>query len=356
MRVLNNMRLVKRDRILGEIVTSFNSSIKLGGISNPKFRKVYLDLDSSASKDISIAILDIGLTTRTPPQHIKWRLWFNGFPLAREFKPFTVNYIEDEGYFYKVLFDVTPVMKLGRDQHTVSIYYEGSESLIVNHINLIAALIADGAENSYTYLSGGLILAPNTSYTLKIPLEVLKGGVGELKATIDLPSTLARVHVKLNGHNILTLNGIVGCEEIVVSNLNLKCNNIIEIIHESKGQQYYPKHVKISNILLASSKMLKPKITISGIAYSKGISKLTIKLKNVGHVEPDKIILLALSKGVPIARIIVNPIKPNEESEVELPLERLSRGVKELTLRTIWTRLGKTMYEDRKVNLSQLQS
>ena len=354
MEVSNNMKLIRKDKISGEVVTSFNATIKLGGPGNPKFRKVFLDLDSSFSKGISLALLDIGLTSRNPPQHIKWRLWFDGFPLAREFKPFTINYIEGEGYFYKVLFDITPVMKLGKTQHIVSIYYEGSESLIVNHVNIMAALIADGAENSYSYLSGGLILAPNTSCTLKIPLEALNDGVGEIKTTIDMPSTLAKVHIRVNGHNILTLNGIIGCDEIIIPNLDLKCDNAVEIIHEAREQQYYPKHVKVSNILLASSKMLRPKIIISSVTHDKENNKLIIKLKNIGQVEPDKIILLALSKGIPIARSIIEPIKPEEEKETEVPLGRLPKTEKELTLRIVWTRLSRTIYEDKKVNLFNL--
>ena len=355
MDVTNTMKIIRKDKIPGEVVTSFNATVKLGGSGNPKFKKVYLDLDSSFSKGVSIALLDIGLSSKNPPQHIKWRLWFDGFPLAREFKPFTINYIEGEGYFYKVLFDVTPVMKLDKRQHTVSIYYEGSESLIVNHVNLMAALIADGAENSYTYLSGGLILAPNASFAIKIPLEALNEGTGELKATIDMPSTLARLHIRVNGCNTLTLDGVIGCDEIIIPDLDLKYDNVVEVIHEAKEHHYYPKHIKISNILLAKSRMLRPKIVTSSITLSNDQRKLMIKLKNIGQVEPDKVILLALSKGIPIARKVIEPIKPNEEKETDIPIERLSKGGKELTLRVIWTRLSRTMYEDKKVDLTKLQ-
>jgi len=329
------------------IVSSIDTSVSIGGLRNPRFRKVILNIPPVKMSKVDKVLLDVSISTTFNPLNIKWKLLFDEFTLTREFKPQIL--VEDNGFYYsKLIFDLTPVYKYST-KHTLGVQFEGAEPITVEHVNLVIFYPVEGASSSITYLSGALLLKPGEETALNVSIEPIEGE-GFVKIVGVVPSRQAKVKVFFNDKLIHTIEGVLGVEEITASPIDVNDENIIKIQHLPSTTRYYPSSFRLSTIIVGKNKIPLPRITISETKVED--NKLIIKITNQGMVEPDRLILLVTHLGSIIYRGKLKPLKPGETELIEVPLKGI-RGCNNITIRAIWGKLSKTEFVEAKVKVSE---
>lgn len=329
------------------IVSSINTSISVGGLRNPRFRKVILDIPPVKMSKADKVLLDVSISTTFNPLNTKWKLLFDEFTLTREFKPQIL--VEDNGFYYsKLIFDLTPVYR-HNTRHTLGVQFEGAEPITVEHVNLIIFYPVEGALSSITYLSGALLLKPGEETTLNVSIEPTEGE-GFIKIIGVVPSRQAKVKIFFNNKLIHTIEGVLGVEEVTASPIDVNNENIVKIQHLPSATRYYPNSFRLSTIIVGKNRIPRPQITISEANIED--NKLVIKIANQGTVEPDRLILLVTHLGSIMYRGRLKPLKPGEIELIEIPLKGI-RGCNNITIRAIWSKLSKTEFIETKVKIDK---
>ena len=355
-KVINSLRIVKKATVDGEVALISSGPLKLGGLHRSRIGCLTFEYLKPPNARLREATLEIAITTATEPSHVRWRLWFNSFPLTREFKPQTTIELKEE-YFNKVLFDVTPILHARETEEVkLAIKYDGPGEAEVNHANLILVFEAKEAKSSYTYFSGALIIPPNQTSRFNVPLKIIDEHSGELKAIALAKSKYSSASISVNGVKVFSLSTLSDLEEIQIENIMVKPDNEVEVKHEIFKENTIKKPLNISTFILASTKILRPHIKIKSIRIvSEGKEpRLLVKIANTGKSCPDKLWLLLIDTGIIVSRLKLPCLKPGEERDIELPFKtQLKVRQHLLSLRTVWTKLSRVYSEEvRLINVS----
>lgn len=340
------LRQYLAERYNGDIIIStVETPVNIGGLRNPRFRKIIIDVPPIKIEKVDKALLDVAISSTFNPLNIKWKLIFDDFTLTREFKPQIL--VEDNGSYYsKLIFDVAPVYRHGT-RHVLGVQFEGAEPLTIEHVNLVVFYPVEGASSTVTYLSGALLLRPGEETILNVPVEPIEGE-GFVKIIGIVPSRQAKVKVFFNNELIGLLEGVLGVEEITSSPINVNKDNIIRIHHLPSATKYYPNSFRLSTVIVGKNNMPLPRIIISNAQLEE--NKLIIELGNQGIAEPDRLILLVTHLGNIMYRNKLKPLKPGESRAIEIPLKGL-RGGGRVTIRVIWGRLSRTEYTETRIKV-----
>ena len=338
----------------GEILYASNTyTAKLGGLSYPKKAFIPLDLRVPANSRIRRAYLEIAAVVPSI-QHTKWRIWISGKPVTREFKP-QVSVDSEEGYYTKSVYDVTPFLinMEEHSRHVVSVYYEGSQPIVVDHVGLLLLLDTTDSMHSYTYLSGALLLPPASEKS--IPIELVSppsNGDSTVRLIIKSPSKYAEARISLNGDEIARVTGVVGVEDLELRVPRLREKNVLTISHVQGGMSYFPKNLVVSTILCSTVFSHKPLLEIRKIEHVVSGEEVEIRtlIANRGDAETEKTLLVVMEHGSPLGRVELEPVKPGETREASMKI-RVKKGYHVLTLRCIWSRRGKTEFVEEKIRI-----
>lgn len=351
-KTINEMLTVKKGVINGEVTLISSGPLKLGVTYSSKSGSIPFQVPLPSNAKIKELTLEIAVTHSSEPHNVKWRVWFNGFPLTREFKPQITVEAKDK-FFSKVLFDVTPVLQAKgfREELILAIKYDGNENLIVDHANLIVTYEASEAKSSYIYCSGAILVPPQTSVKYPFEISELIEGFGELRGVMIVSSKLSETKIFLNGKNIYNAANITGAEEFYIENIDLKPKNILEIQHETSNIQVRD-YVNLSTILATITYMLKPKLDIINAKLeSQGEKeKVIATIKNNGASKPDKAWLLVIDTGVVVSRQRLPELTPGEEIQIEIPCKKqmlTKHGL--MFIRVVWTKLSRTFTSEMRL-------
>ncbi len=330
------------------IISSIDTPVRVGGLRNPRFRKVTLTAPPVKVETVDKVLLDLTITTNFNPVNIKWKLLFNDFTLTREFKPQVL--VEDNGTYYsKLLFDLTPVYK-HQSRHILGVQFDGAEPITIEHVNMIVFYPVEGASSSITYLSGALLLKPGEEALVKVPVKTISGE-GFIKIVGMVPSRQAKIKLYFNNALIGDIEGVLGVEEIT-SNVEVNEENIVKIHHLPSTTKYYPNSFMVSSIIVGKTSIPLPKIVIEETKVVD--NKLHARIANRGLVEPDRLVVLVTHLGNIVYREKLKPLRPNEIYDLEVPLRNVRHG-EILVVRIIWGRLSKTEYIEERVKISSSQ-
>ncbi len=352
--VEGDMKQYVKESFKGDMIyVSATPNASLGGLSTIR-TTIPLDLTPVIDAEVSKGILEVAI--RAPHEKFMWRLKVNGIPVAREFKPQVLARLKN-GVFAKLVYDITPILKtpesLRKNRINVTIKYEGSDRIYVEHIGALIGYESDDAETRISMLSGALALEPGEETLLKIdhPGELNVPAV--LKTVLILPSTQARILLKFNNNEDYMLGGVVGGEEV---SFNVKCNNGLNTIlvkHMESETQYYPKELLLSSIILMQTKYVEPLLEIIELKTPEKIfpgEKLRIRIKNKGQAKPGRALLTIIYRGQAIHQQKLPLLEPDEETEVEIPI-KLPKGEHDINLRLVWRKLSKTMFKDNPIKI-----
>ncbi len=344
------LRFVNK-RYMGDVIYSNAYPLtRLGGLM-PSRETIPLSLIHPKDAELDYALLEIGVLV--PSTNIQWRVKVNGISVTKEFKPHIVSKA-GENLFAKLVYDITSILRtpegLRKKRVNVTFKHEGGEQIIVEHLAVLAFYKTEEAVTDITFLSGAVSLKPGEETAVNIPYT---GAHGVLRSTVFIPSSNAQAFIEINGSKRIDIGGIQGPYEIIETIDNLKENNTILFRHEEAETMYYPKEMRLSNILILRTEYKMPKLEIKDIDVrdaEKGGKIIHVKLVNNGVSKPDSALIVLMSLGNVVARKIIEPIEPGQEVEEEIPVN-LPKGEYDLVLRIIWRKLSKTLFNDKRVKL-----
>ncbi len=332
------------------IYTSATPNTQLGGF-HPSRETIPLSLVHPKNAELEYALLEIGVIVPRPDVH--WRVKVNGISVTKEFKPHVIAELKT-GLFAKLVYDITSILKtpegLRRRRVNVTFKQDGGEHITIDHLGVLALYKSDEAYTDLLYLSGALGLEPGEEYVseLKYP-----GSSGIFRSTIFLPSKYAKGTVIINDKVSIPVEGFQGYDEIVSELKELPDKSTIRIIHEETQTQYFPKEMRVSNILIYNTRYKLTKIDVIDVSYEKkGEEEIDfiVKLANSGETKPDMNMVVIMYLGNVAARKIFHPIEPGQERELKIST-KLPKGEYDVVVRTIWRKLSKTWFEDRKIKV-----
>ncbi len=351
-KAVNEMLTVKKGIVNGEVALVSSGPLKLGITYGSKSGSLPFQIPLPSYAKIKELTLEIAVTHSSEPHNVKWRVWFNGFPLTREFKPQITVKAKDK-FFSKVLFDVTPVLQAKgfSEELILAIKYDGNENLVVDHANLVITYEAPEAKSSYIYCSGAILIPPQTSVKYPFEISELSEGFGELRGVMIVSSKLSEAKILLNGKNIYSATNITGAEEFHVENVDLYAKNILEVHHETSNTQV-KDFINLSTILAIIMQMMKPKLDIVSAkleSHDEG-KKIIATIRNNGLSKPDKAWLLVIDTGVVVSRQKLPELSPGEEVNVEIPCKKQTLSKHGLIfIRAVWTKLSRTFTSEMRI-------
>lgn len=343
----NEAIIVSSEKFRGDLYIVSTGNIKLVGAEGRKSSRIPLEVDLPKDSRVKRAFLEISATTSEDPSYVRWRLWLDNLQLAREFKPLMSKSLGDEKFYSKIIYDITPVFNCSQRVHYVNVMYEGFRGLSIDHLSLVVPYETEDAETTYTYISTPKVLNLGEKFRAEFSLPGLESeDTGELKISCIFPSKAAKVSVSLNGELIEVLGGICNLGELEFSQVTYKPGtNVLELSHESKEVNYYPRHFKLSHLLFKVSKYKLPKLRIEKVSLEG--RRVRVKIVNEGESCPDKAIVMLMATGEVYGREILE--LKHRRAEVELPISKSIKPGSKVILRVIWRKLNQTHAIDREL-------
>ncbi len=327
------------------IYTSAIPNTRLGGLM-PSRQTIPLSLIHPKNAKLEYALLDIGVLV--PREKINWRIKVNGISVTKEFRPHVIVPAGNM-LFAKLVYDITSILKtpesLRKRRANITFKLEGAEQIVIEQVAIIALYSSSEAETKLTFLSGALSLKPGEKASMEIngPLNE-----GVLRATIYVPSSMANVNILLNNKDLLKIRNAQGMDEYLIRVNELSENNKLLIEHEETSTTYYPKEVRVSNILLYSIKYSKPVLELIDTSIPEKIrsgGEVGLKIINKGEAKPDRALIVVMSLGNVITRKRIKLLEPGESIEDKIKLE-IPPGEYDLVFRIIWGKLSQTWFKD----------
>ena len=337
-----DLKIYALERLDGDIAYSTTVvPMKLGGLSNPRMQSVNLTLPTPREASVKRVLLEVGLVTREYPERMRWRLWFDDIAVSREYRPKSIARLEDdEGYYSKAVFDVTPIYKHGLDVHRVTIAYEGSSTTIVEHVGLLATYTVPDSVVSYAFLSGALALRPGEAYRMRLKLDSVPSDATHamLRLVAGLPQRDSVLKLLVNGEEKIRLTGFVGVEDAVSEDIPAAESYEISLVHESGV-----RNVRVSTLIVTVARRALPDIRVEGVERLDG--KVRLRLVNRGVSPSEKTMLLVMVPGEQMKRIELGPMNPGDAKDVEVEAPQGRRT----TIRIVWVKHGRPYHREVKI-------
>ncbi len=337
-----DLKLYLLEEIDGDIVYATTlAPLRLGGLSNPNMASVSLTLPMPSGVEVSRVLLEMGIVSREYPERMRWRLWFDNIAVSREYRPKSIAELGgEEGYYSKAVFDVTPVFDKSRDIHEVTVAYEGSNPIVVEHVGMLAVYRVPDSRVSYAFISGALALKPGESYRIGIRVSstLRESSQASIRAVISIPSKDSDVEIQVNDAPSRVIRGIMGVEEIVIEDVPVADSYSVRVVHRSGS-----KPLRLSTIIVSVAQKALPEIVFERVERHE--ERVLVRLANKGSSKPERVMLLVIIPGEHIERVEVEPLAPGEARDVEVHVPKDKR----ITLRVVWVKHGKPYQHEVRV-------
>ncbi len=314
----------------------------LGGVhSNPRHRLYYL-VPFQGDAEVGDSFVEIFAHTRRP-EMTRWRIWFDGVAVTREYKPnYTIPL--ERGEFSITVINVTPLVKRspGRGKHKLVIVNEGSEPIELLGSIMVKTYLTGRGRAWLTYSTGGLRIDEGEQEMLP--------GVGESPGD---SMTVYSTPLALSSPLRLELSCETGSggEDNQVAKVGE-----MRIDMESCGRvraRSVSGSVLLPSIVAVSQAYDKPEPVIEGLEVAEGPRGHVIRLSlaNRGSVALENGMVTVFALGEAVARSSVDRLEPGEGRLVEMEV-RLPREARSVVVRVIWNEYGEPRFMERKLSLS----
>ena len=340
-------------RIEGDLIyTSALPNTRLGGLM-PSRQTIPLSLVHPKNAELEYALLEIG--TIIPSQNIQWRVKVNGISVTKEFHPQTICQAGRD-FFAKSVYDITSILKtpesLRKKRANITFKLEGGESIIIEHLSILAIYKSEEAEGNITFLSGALGLKPGEETS--IDLKYI-GQNNIFRTTLYMPSTIASGTIIINNNELLKIENIQGIDEFYLELPDsFKEITNITIKHKETNTTYYPKEMRVSNVLIYNIKYNAPNLVIEGLEekyeLTKDNNEITLNILNNGLSKPDNALIVVMSLGNVVFRKRIKEVEPGDSVSEKVKIN-LPQGEYELVVRVIWRKLSKTWFRDYRIKV-----
>lgn len=301
------------------------------------------------------AILSLGVRAPEARSPFKWKVTIDGATVTREFKP-QFQAPVDRGVYMKALYDVKPLLSRRlreRTSHRLVALYDSYQPISLADASLLAVFRGEG-RYSYSHHAGAVSLEPGEQVKVDASLGSYIGARTAV-VTLHLPSASSRVRVVAGGSEPVTVSG-PGFRRVRVR-IPYRGGLIpVAVSYLDPGERFYPKIAVLTEVLVYDQVYPEPRLTIRVVNVEEEDGKVRIRgvVENRGAGPAARPMIIVLGMGIRLAsQPIEEGIVPGEAREftIEAPLDKAPVRPSTLTVRVVWSSLGRTVFEDSHVKI-----
>lgn len=293
--------------------------------------------------NIVSAYLILAFTRLSNADIVKWKISFNDVILTRELKPhieFSINNKYIQSVF---VYDVSRIVP--RNESSIKISCTAKGYVYLDGVTLLTIAQYKGFHTHIKCEVNPYIIDDSISRSYNLtPSFDANEAIIHLGLIATSPSW---IEIKTSYGDIKKINLLKGYN-VIESKLN---KNSLSSIQISSGSPQ-TRHIFSCAALQYAE---YPSITIEDLKIIGSVIKL--KLKNVGNSVNDTLELMVLRYGIPIYKVSLPQLKPNEHIDYEIDLNSIVKqgGFKanNIVFRIIWSKAYKLFERDIPLN-SQL--
>ncbi|MCE4602951.1 MAG: hypothetical protein F7B18_07200 [Desulfurococcales archaeon] len=301
------------------------------------------------------ALLALGVRASKGRSPFRWKVTIDGATVTREFKPQFQAEI-DRGVYMRAVFDVKPLLAkrlAEKTSHRLVALYDSYQPISLADTSLIATFTGDG-RYVYSYHTGAVSLEPGEQVKIDASLG---GWIGRRTAiiTLHLPSASSVVRVIAGGSEPVEVSG-PGFRRILVR-IPYKGSLVpVALKYLDPGERFYPRIAVVSDILVYDQIYPEPKlrVKVTGLEEEDGRVRLSGVVENTGIGPASRPMIIVLGMGIRLAsKQLEDIIAPGESREfsLEASLDKTPVRPSTLTVRVVWSSLGRTVFEDDHVKI-----
>ncbi len=318
---------------------------RLGGLYFSHKATIVFNIPVQPEGGIHRCLVEIAAVTKRP-EMTRWRIWVDGVPVTREYRPNHTLWLGDREVSTSI-FDVTPIIRRDprRTRHKLTIINEGSEPLLLLYSMMLKAMEMSEALTEVMYMSGGLELKPGETKEFTLP-SLDESSLTVVRIPIYALCTPSLVTVKMPGAvKEFSINSIA--DEI---RLSMPSVGTIALTNNNACGSECP--LIAPSLVSYTERRRRPVLTVKTEEANESKDGMNVKVKilNTGdrHAENVQVILLCL--GEPVARKMIEKIEAGDEVEVELKA-RLPGKARVAVARVVWRDLDETMLAEDRIRL-----
>ncbi len=354
-----NGKIVELARGQGEGYVSYTSEYSGAqlGSSPGSVRRTFMSLFLARPEgsEPRSALLALGVRAREARSPFRWKVTIDGATVTREFKPQFQAEI-DRGVYMKAVYDVKPLLArrlTERTSHRLVALYDSYQPISLADASLIAAFSGDG-RYTYSYHTGAVSLEPGEQ--VKVDAN-LGGWIGHRTAivTLHLPSASSVVRIIAGGSEPVEVAG-PGFKRVRVR-IPYKGGMVpVAVKYLDPGEKFYPRIAVVSDVLVYDQVYPEPRlrVKVTGLEEENGKVRLSGVVENTGMGPASRPMIIVLGMGIRLAsRQLEDMIAPGESREftLEASLDKAPVRPSTLTVRVVWSSLGRTVFEDDHVKV-----
>jgi hypothetical protein len=316
----------------GDVLSTFKPVNQLLSSNYPKVN-IPLNLAGRRSRRVGYSLLEV--VTISKDEQLDWRLKLEGISITRQFKPTMSTYMENENLIVsKFIYDITSILNapevLGRETLNFVIKHEGGPPLRVLSVLLDVIVEDQEAFTVYEHYSGIKMLDANSVVTIK-PDSDLDDVVWRL---IGYSPKKSAIIISYEGEKFHFEIG-----QDVVEEHSFRARKVGEVRVEL-ANKLAKSPVFLFGLTLFHNRVKEPSLEITryNVVSKESATKLILGIRNVGESTPDKLIITAIYRGMPLTTIVESDPKLTPGKEVEktvtIPTRQILRGG--FVIRLIW--------------------
>lgn len=284
-------------------------------------------------KPVRKAYLLISATLSTPFNRLnKWKISLNGVAITREYNP----HIERSfmGKIHSVfVYDVTKTIKAPEVE--LLIVYDGKDPIRIDNAMLIT--IHEYPE-IHTRVEGYVDLKPLTPEGLEF----------HYRSAERFTPNESKLYIGLSALRSSTVDIVEGNDNHIL-NRRLNPGFTLLEIEESRADAENIKlssdsyHVKYVYSIRCLTKAVYPTIEVENLSVSD--DSIHVRVLNKGPTAADRVLVIALRFGMPLARASIENFAALEAKDIDLHISKS----KPTHLRIVWMKGGRTFIKDLKL-------
>ena len=313
----------------------------LGGVHSSPRHKLYYLVPFQGEAEVGDSFVELFAYTRRP-EMTRWRIWFDGVAVTREYKP---NYTipQEKGEYSVTIINVTPLARRNpqRSKHKLVVVNEGSEPIELLGSMMVKTYLTGRGSAWLTYSTGGLSLPEEASATVP-GVENPPSGEMSIYSTPLARSTPLHLTLACGGSS-LDYNQVSKVGELKAT--LPPCRELV-IENRMGGPAVFP------SIVAVSQSYDRPEPRLENIEVTRTMEgvELRVTVSNRGSVELDRAMLTLFALGESVARSEVGKLAPGGFTTIQVKA-RLPRDVRTVVVRLIWSEYGEPRFVERKVGI-----
>lgn len=274
--------------------------------------------------------------------YARWKIWFNSFPLSKEYKP---NFSAEVGNasYGLFIYDVTPIVNrdINRRSHKLIIKNVGSTPLYVSYALLTVQFEKENVETRHEYR----VIMSSCKHDAPCFLR-------PARCSPDV-----RSQSRVNGYSphspVEFYLGTKHWRKTILSPTKV----IDVVLEECVDDQVFIMPINRSHdiyILTAhsfASRYERPVLDVkTSNAHKDGRVEVSLEITNKGNAEANELLVVGILHGTIVYRNKIDRLKPDEARVESFVIEKPKEAAT-LTIRVAWNELGEIFFKEYKVPL-----